>query len=92
MESVFSNNSATPSLSTKRVADEMGGFSYEYVFQIIVLNTVSGMDILKSRGSVVDKVCPYIMEGVVVRVRFGREEVKVNIVKWFKGRHWYLVV
>ena len=57
MESGFSNNSATPSLSTERVVDEMGVFSYEYVFQIMVLNRVSGRDILQSKGSVVDKVC-----------------------------------
>ena len=50
MESGFSNNSVTSSLSTERVVDEMGGFSYEYVFQIMVLNRVSGRDILQSKG------------------------------------------
>ena len=49
MESGFSNNSATPSLSTEMVIDEMGGFSYEYVFQIMVLNRVSVGRLCKTR-------------------------------------------
>ena len=54
MESGFSNSSATPSLSTEKVSNEMGCFSYEYVFQIMVLNSFSGREILQSKGSVVE--------------------------------------